>query len=458
MGPKHNGRNNAGAGGGIGAPLHHSYMPANSTDTDTTVATDNDIDGEQLTLSLPSSLSYKDADVNERSNAAHYWKQFYANHCIYLPYMAGWFIFSSLLSTYNKVLFGSGQYHFPCPLLLTSLHFLVQWGFSYGLSNQCSDLFGGERVRSMSWLEFLQISIPCGIVSALDIGLSNMSLVRINLSLYTMIKSSTPVFVLIFAILFKLETISWGLFSVVFLITLGEYLVCAYGDLDFDSLGFMLCMGASVCSGARWTLVQFKLTTLDPPLKGSIPTMRVLTPSMFFSLLCIGIAVERPWNALNPKTSVFFQDFHHGAESVLAGLMGGLLAMCMVYFEFCLIIRSSAIVLMIGGVIKELLTLYIGAVVFGDNLNAKNILGCSIIFSGVVLYKCLLYLNHKKDPSATNKRDRSDNRNEDAVALVSIKSTEKKVSGDESSSCSTDSVRMRKHSTDGQRKGSAEII
>jgi hypothetical protein len=28
---------------------------------------------------------------------------FYEEHCIYLPAMAGWFLFSALLSSYNKV-------------------------------------------------------------------------------------------------------------------------------------------------------------------------------------------------------------------------------------------------------------------------------------------------------------------------------------------------------------------
>ena len=452
MASKHNDT----AGGGA----LHSYVSTSSIDsidgetTTTTTTTTTTLD--MRTRTYNSNTQDGSIITASQQSSSDYMNQFYANHCIYLPYMAGWFLFSSLLSSYNKVLFGSGRYHFPCPLLLTSTHFLIQWLISYSLSNRCSDFFGGERVRTMSWSEFLQISIPCGVVSALDIGLSNMSLVRINLSLYTMIKSSSPVFVLIFAILFRLEKLSWGLFFVVFLITLGEYLVCAFGELDFDALGAVLCLGASICTGARWTLVQFKLTTLDPPLKGSIPTMRVLSPSMFVALFCIGIGVERPWDSLSPQTTPFFQDFEHGIETLMIGTVGGLLAMCMVYFEFCLIMKSSAVVLMIGGVIKELLTLYIGTVFFGDNLNAKNILGCSVVFSGVILYKCLFSMNKKKLP---NERNRSNH--EDQIALVPT-GTEKAAnvrsfSNNSSGSDSSDPVRMRK-TLNGKHMDSSDII
>mmetsp|Transcript_7972 Transcript_7972/g.14048 ORF Transcript_7972/g.14048 Transcript_7972/m.14048 type:complete len:93 (+) Transcript_7972:145-423(+) len=80
---------------------------------------------------------------------------FYKRHCIYFPAMAGWFITSAALSSYNKVIFGQDRGAFPCPLLLTSLHFFVQWVFSYSASALFPDFFGGAVVKKMSWKTYL---------------------------------------------------------------------------------------------------------------------------------------------------------------------------------------------------------------------------------------------------------------------------------------------------------------
>ncbi len=47
--------------------------------------------------------------------------------------------------------------------------------------------------------------VPNGIVTGLDIGFSNKSLVFINLSFYTMCKSTVPVFLLFFAFVWGIE-------------------------------------------------------------------------------------------------------------------------------------------------------------------------------------------------------------------------------------------------------------
>jgi len=318
---------------------------------------------------------------------------FYKKHCIYLPAMMGWFICSAALSSYNKVIFGEKHGHFPCPLLLTSIHFLVQWVFSFTTSALFPEFFGGSVVKTMSWKKFLGVSIPCGFITALDVGLSNLSLVRITITFFTMIKSSSPIWVLISAFLFGLEKITCSLVTVGGLIVAGE-LLTAFGEVEFDTIGFFLCLTAAVCSGIRWTLVQFKLNTLDPPLKGSVVVMRVLAPSMFVFMLLLSAIIERPWEKLSPENGDYFTNFENGMKTISLGLTGAFIAIAMVLCEFWLILKSNAIVLMIGGVIKELITILVGVTLFGDSLNVVNISGIVVVFLGVFLYKATLHLNN----------------------------------------------------------------
>ena len=183
-------------------------------------------------------------------------KSFYAEHCVYLPAMLGWFFFSALISTYNKYIFGEKHLAFPCPLLFTSIHFLLQWAVSYTLSSVWPAFFGGDQVKAMTWKQFLAISIPCGLVTSGDVGLSNLALVRISLTFYTMVKASAPVFVVASAYIFGIEKITCTLIMVVLIISAGEFLT-VYGEAEFELVGFLLCLGASVVTGMRWTVSKF---------------------------------------------------------------------------------------------------------------------------------------------------------------------------------------------------------
>lgn len=203
-----------------------------------------------------------------------------------------------------------------------------------------------------------------GLVTALDVGLSNLSLVTITITFYTMVKSSTPIFVLGWAYLFGIERITWRLIGVAAVIAGGEFLtVMGEGDgdndgdgkPDFSWHGFILCLCASILSGARWTLVQLKLQRMEPPLKTTIVTMRLLSPCMFLSMVLISAIIERPWHALSHMENT--EDL---MRVLVLGTIGGSFAISMILCEFYLILKASAMVLMIGGVIKELTTITIG--------------------------------------------------------------------------------------------------
>jgi solute carrier family 35 protein C2 len=261
--------------------------------------------------------------------------------------MLGWFIFSALLTSYNKVIFGGDHMKFPCPLFLTSIHFGVQWLFAHVSCQLFPVILGTDRVKQMSWKEWFSISVPCGLTTSCDIGLSNLSIVFLSISFYTMVKSSTPIFVLGWAYILGIERITWRLVGVICVIAIGEFFT-VFGEEKFVLNGFIMCLSASVISGARWTMVQLKLQNMNPPMKTTIATMRLLSPSMFWSMLIISAIVERPWNV-----SMTLQ-------VVGLGLLGGCLAIAMILCEFYLILHASALILMIGGVIKEMTTILIG--------------------------------------------------------------------------------------------------
>ncbi|RCK65602.1 putative nucleotide-sugar transporter YMD8 [Candida viswanathii] len=132
-------------------------------------------------------------------------------------YISGWYFFSLSIFIYNKWMFGSGL-DFKFPIIITSFHQLCLFilsslllYFNPGLRPSHSSSIPIRGLKNFfasllmdSTVYFKQI-FPCSMASAGDIGLSNVSISLITLSLYTMLKTSSLMFVLIFGLLFKLE-------------------------------------------------------------------------------------------------------------------------------------------------------------------------------------------------------------------------------------------------------------
>jgi solute carrier family 35 protein C2 len=187
------------------------------------------------------------------------------------------------------------------------------------------------------------------------------------------------------------------LLIVVAIIAAGEFLT-VMGEVEFKLTGFLLCLCASVMSGARWTLVQLKLQTMDPPLKTTIVALKMLAPSMFVSMLAISLCFEQPWNKFGHLTG------HEIMNIVGLGSLGAAFAISMILCEFYLIMRSSAVVLMIGGVLKEMFTIVLGVTFFDDELNRINVAGCIVVFIGILYYKVTFHLDkHKREGRTSDK-------------------------------------------------------
>ena len=89
----------------------------------------------------------------------------------------------------------------------------------------------------------------------LDIGLSNLSLVHVTVSFYTLAKTSSILFLLAFAFAIGVEPFSTRLTAAVLVLCLGEVLT-VHGETQFNALGATLCFGAAAASGVRWVLSQ----------------------------------------------------------------------------------------------------------------------------------------------------------------------------------------------------------
>lgn len=293
-----------------------------------------------------------------------------------------YYIFSIGLTFYNKKVVKN----FQLPLSFTMAHLVVKFMLA-GLVRCVIDCRAKEPRVTLSWALYFKRIAPAGMTSALDIGLSNWSFEFITISLYTMTKSTAVIFILVFALILRLEKWRWSLIFVVMFISCGLFLF-TYHSTQFNLEGFMMVLSASVLSGLRWTLAQIVTQKSEIGLQNPIDMMYHIQPWMIITLLPLAAIIEGV--PLATTDSFFrFSDYSVLFRNLGLVLMGALLAFMLEFSEFLLVCQTSSLTLSIAGIFKEVCTLYLAAKVNGDRMNLVNGVGLVVALSGIALHVVL---------------------------------------------------------------------
>lgn len=185
-------------------------------------------------------------------------------------------------------------------------------------------------------------------------------------------------------------------------------------ETDFNLVGFIQVMAASAFGGLRWSLTEVLLRKESMGLTNPFASIFFLAPSQAIILLIISAGVEGYFTIFH---SAFFATFGEGLHTVSTSrlcvcvcvcqgiltrlsikkkkmgivLAGGSLAFCMIMSEFFLIKRTSVVTLSVCGIFKEVATIFISSLVFGDILTIINIIGLCITLFGIGLYNWLKF-------------------------------------------------------------------
>ncbi|PKS06493.1 hypothetical protein jhhlp_007241 [Lomentospora prolificans] len=316
---------------------------------------------------------------------------------INLGLIALWYIFSLSISLYNKWMFDQDRLNFQFPLFTTSAHMLIQFSLAslvlYFIptlrpQNPQGSNMGRSRHEAeprqpimTKWFYLTRIA-PCGAATGLDIGLGNTSLKFITLTFYTMCKSSALAFVLLFAFLFRLETLTLRLIAIIAVMTIGVVMM-AFGEVKFHLGGFILIISAAFFSGFRWALTQILLLR-NPATSNAFSSIFFLAPVMFITLFILGFLVEG-FGPLIEGVLILQEEW--GTFMAPAFLLfPGCIAFCMTASEFALLKRTSVVTLSIAGIFKEVVTISAAALVFEDRLTPINFVGLLTTMVAICAY------------------------------------------------------------------------
>ncbi|KAL9125222.1 MAG: hypothetical protein Q9217_005540 [Psora testacea] len=326
--------------------------------------------------------------------------------------VASWYLFSLSISLYNKWMFSPKYLDFHFPLFTTCMHMVVQFSLAalvlYFIphlrprTDSISNPQDHAHVRRdappsdkplMTRMFYLTRIGPCGAATGLDIGLGNMSLKFITLTFYTMCKSSSLAFVLIFAFVFRLESPSLKLIAIIITMTVGVIMMVA-GEVDFDTLGFVLVILAALFSGFRWSLTQILLLR-SPATSNPFSSILFLAPVMFLSLAIIAVPVEG-FVQLGQGIRMLVE-VKGSFMSICILLFPGILAFLMTASEFALLQRTSVVTLSICGIFKEVVTISAAGIVFHDPLTPINVSGLLVTIASIAAYNYIKITKMRRD-------------------------------------------------------------
>uniref|UniRef100_A0A1J3C9D8 Putative sugar phosphate/phosphate translocator n=1 Tax=Noccaea caerulescens TaxID=107243 RepID=A0A1J3C9D8_NOCCA len=296
-----------------------------------------------------------------------------------------WYTFSTFLTLYNKTLLGDDLGKFPAPLLMNTIHFSMQAVLSKMITWYWSGRFQPDV--TISWRDYFIRVVPTALGTAMDINLSNESLVFISVTFATMCKSAAPIFLLLFAFAFRLESPSLKLFGIISVISAGVLLTVAK-ETEFEFWGFVFVMLAAVMSGFRWCMTQVLLQKETFGLKNPFVFMSYVAPVMAIVTGLLSLLLD-PWSEF--RDNKYFDSGAHFSRTCFLMLFGGGLAFCMVLTEYVLVSVTSAVTVTIAGVVKEAVTIVVAVFYFHDEFTWLKGVGLMIIMFGVSLFNWYKY-------------------------------------------------------------------
>lgn len=216
-----------------------------------------------------------------------------------------------------------------------------------------------------------------------------------------MTKSTTIIFILMFAILLGLEKKSWSLLMIVVMIS-GGLCLFTFKSTQFNALGFSFLLFASMSSGIRWSFAQLVMQKSKIGLHNPVDMVFHMQPWMILAIFPFALGFEGP-TLLEGYSLLDGIDSSVIYEMWIKISVGAFIAFAMELSEFLVLSRTSSLTLSVAGIFKEICQLVLAVQFNGDQLSVMNILGLIMCLIGIcshVIHKFAIYSKNRTEVSA----------------------------------------------------------
>jgi hypothetical protein len=294
-------------------------------------------------------------------------------------YISFWIFCSSSLILFNKAILA--KYNFPYPMFLTMWHMIFSTVFTQILANSTNMLSGVKRgivTREVLVQKFL----PIAVLFSTSLIFGNNTYLYLSVSFIQMLKAFTTVCVFIVSVMFGLEKGSKPEFLVLLVISLGVATTFA-GELQFSMIG-VVCQAIAIVAEST-KLVLTSLTIKDLELD-PLSTLFYLAPASG-CFIFVAFMVFEAWTFPIERIT-------NDPVFALLLVLNGLIAFALNLASVLLMGKTSALVLALSGIVKDIGLVGLSVVIFGSDVTSIQLVGFSISLMGLNLHR-----EGKKNPS-----------------------------------------------------------
>jgi len=271
------------------------------------------------------------------------------------------------------------QLKFPYPMFLTTWHMVLATILTQIMA-RATNMLPAVKEGKVTTTVLLQQIFPVTLFYAVSLVLSNKSYIYLSVSYIQMLKAFTPVAVLIFSFFAGLEKAAMMEVYIVMVICLGVALT-SVGESYFSWVGFTFQSLAILAEASRLTMtnILMKQLKLDP-----LSSLYYIAPlcSIFIGIACCVFELqELPWDRMQTQ------------EFIGIMLINGGVAFTLNVAVVLLISNTSALVLTLSGIVKDILLVVLSMAIFGSPVTPLQYLGYSVALLGLNLHK-----EYKKNP------------------------------------------------------------
>ncbi len=305
---------------------------------------------------------------------------------------------------------------FNYPITMTTLHMILKV-----LMSRIWCYFKGIHIAPLAWRTYMRVIVPIGVLTSLDIMLSNLSIPLIPLSLYTALKTTVPVWSFIMTVAFGIEAFQWRTFWSIACVVGGLALAVEF-RVDGSILGVILVLVASLSGGLRWVLTQV-LLEVDPCSSDIMVAIYRFSPISAVFLLPLMLYFE--WGSLSNSK---FASNPFAMDAFGFSSCGGLISIALIAFEIYILRATTAVSLGILGQFKEILQILLSIAIYRERMTVQTGIGLTISIIAANFYRLI------KQGYFDASRGRG---GEGAIVEMSLRKTKSKGSGDSHVNIST---------------------
>ncbi|KAK9441566.1 DUF250 domain membrane protein [Metarhizium brunneum] len=287
-------------------------------------------------------------------------------------YVIVWIGFSSSVILFNKWVLDTLNFRYP--VILTTYHMAFAT-IATQLMARFTPLLDGRKTVKMTGRVYLRAVVPIGLFFSLSLICGNLTYLYLSVAFIQMLKATTPVAVLIAGWSLGVSQPNLKQFLNVSTIVVGV-IIASFGEINFVLVGVLYQIGGIIFEALRLTMVQRLLSSADFK-------MDPLVSLYYFAPVCAVMngVVALLWEI--PKVSM--TDVYN--VGLFTFFLNGLCALMLNVSVVFLIGKTSAVVLTLCGVLKDIMLVVASMMIWGTPVTPLQFFGYSIALGGMVYYK-----------------------------------------------------------------------